>query len=216
MNYGCASEESTVSLSFNRGNRYLEFRTTVLGDTSESTTLPESTTLFESTTGPESTTWTESTTLTELSTSTGPSASTTVIDTASASGPRGNNNTGSIVGGVLGGLALVCFMVLGVMFLRHRGRHAPSVTNSNPDPGHIKAELDVTPSPNPYPATSTIHSPTQAGVNGSKVTPSNDNEMQMRHSHFNNVQEIIHLDFHVAAQNMSAHELGGNVPDNYR
>lgn len=107
-------------------------------------------------------------------------------------------------------------MVLGVMFLRHRGRHAPSVSNPNPDSGHTKAELDATPSPNPYPATRTIHSPTQAGVNESKVTPSNDDEMQMRHSHFNNVQEIVHLDSHVAAQNMSAYELNGNVHDNYR
>ncbi|KAH8714460.1 hypothetical protein BGZ61DRAFT_476537 [Ilyonectria robusta] len=156
MDYGCASEESTVTISFNRGNRDLEFRTTVLGDTSGSTTLPESKTLFKSTTGPKSTTWTESTTLTETSTSTGPLTSTTGIDTTSTSGPRGNNNTGSIVGGVLGGLALVCFMILGVMFLRHRGRHAPSVTNPNPDRGHIKAELDVTPSPNAYPATSTL------------------------------------------------------------
>ncbi|KAH6977254.1 hypothetical protein BKA56DRAFT_686956 [Ilyonectria sp. MPI-CAGE-AT-0026] len=138
VGYGCASEESTVSVSFNRGNRYLEFRTTVLGDTSEPTPLPESTPSTKS------------------SISTGPSTSTTVIDTASASGPRGNNNIGSIVGGVLGGLALVCFMVLGVMFLRHRGRRAPSVTNPNPDRGHIKAELDVTPSPNAYPATSTL------------------------------------------------------------
>lgn len=55
----------------------------------------------------------------------------------------------------------------------------------------------------------------KAVVNESKVTPSND-DMQMRHSHFNNVQEMMHLDSHVAAQNMSAHELGGKVPDNHR